>query len=326
MSFQTIPKIETPDTYLDIAFRQGRNRGTAMRMKKPNKRPTTGEKKTSELAVFKSVNDYLSNTFDQILNSFPQVDKMTDFYRELLICTLDVDEMKRCLGGLAWAKRNVERFWFNYSKKVHNSRDEEIIVTQRNSYYGRIASIVKQVSKELLFLEAARKKIKEFPVIKEGMKTVCIFGFPNVGKTTLLSKLTLSTPEIAAYPFTTKSINLGYIDAGMKRKIQLLDTPGTLNRFEKMNDIERQAYLALKHVADVIVYVFDLTGESYPIDYQLQLYDSLKEFNKPIMIYYSKSDLLEKRSDRKEIDEFSKEHPGYNDAKKLEEAIKELAK
>jgi GTP1/Obg family GTP-binding protein len=79
-------------------------------------------------------------------------------------------------------------------------------------------------------------------------------------------------------------------------------------------------------VADVIVYVFDLTGESYPIDYQLQLYDSLKEFNKPIMIYYSKSDLLEKRGDRKEINEFSKEHPGFNDAKKLEEAIKDLAK
>jgi nucleolar GTP-binding protein len=321
MSFQTIPKIETPDTYLDIAFRQGRQRGTALRLRTPNKKPSTGAKKNSELAVFKSVNDYLSKTFDTILNSFPQVDKMTDFYRELLICTLDVDELKRCLGALAWAKRNVERFWFNYSKKIHHSHDEELIVTQRKALYGRLASIVKQIAKELLFLEAARKKIKEFPVIKEGMKTVCIFGFPNVGKTTLLAKLTLSRPEIAAYPFTTKSINLGYIDAGMKRKIQLLDTPGTLNRFEKMNDIEKQAYLALKYVADTIVYVFDLTGESYPIDYQLQLYESLKEFNKPILIYYSKSDLLAKREDRQEIDEFLKNHPGYSDAKELEAVI-----
>ncbi|MBN1157548.1 50S ribosome-binding GTPase, partial [Candidatus Woesearchaeota archaeon] len=115
---------------------------------------------------------------------------------------------------------------------------------------------------------------------------------PNVGKTTLLFKLTGAKAEINSYPFTTKSINLGYFSNG-EEKIQVIDTPGTLNRFDRMNSIEQQAHLALKYLADTIVYVFDLTGE-YPMEQQLKLYDSIKKFNKKVIIYFSKEDVVGK--------------------------------
>ena len=46
--------------------------------------------------------------------------------------------------------------------------------------------------------------------IKKFSLDVALFGFPNVGKSTLLSKLTPSKPKIANYSFTTKRINMGY--------------------------------------------------------------------------------------------------------------------
>lgn len=135
------------------------------------------------------------------------------------------------------------------------------------------------------------------------MTTVAIAGFPNVGKTTLLSKITSSTPEINSYAFTTKGLNLGY--AKMKNlKIQFIDTPGTLNRLNKMNSIEKQAHLAMKYVTDIIIYIFDLT-ESYPLADQEKLFKRIKEYDLPEIIYLSKTDLLDKDT----IGSFKKKHP-----------------
>ena len=106
-------------------------------------------------------------------------------------------------------------------------------------------------------------------------------------------KLTGSKPEIDSYPFTTKRINVAYIKED-KKKIQLLDVPGTLNRFNKMNDIEKQAELVINYLADLIVYVFDLT-ENYPLENQVKLFDNIKKLNKKIIVYLSKTDLIEEK-------------------------------
>ncbi len=123
------------------------------------------------------------------------------------------------------------------------------------------------------------------------MYTIAIAGFPNVGKSTLLSKLTTAKPEIKAYAFTTKTLNLGYY-----RKhpytLQIIDTPGTLTRFNKMNAIEQQAYLALQYAAHLIVYIYDLTEASYPLSDQEKLYTHMQELDKPMIVYLSKTDLL----------------------------------
>jgi GTP1/Obg family GTP-binding protein len=70
-----------------------------------------------------------------------------------------------------------------------------------------------------------------------------------------------------------------------------------------MNNIEKVAYLAIKLLAEKIIYVFDMT-EPYPMKDQEELYRKLKELKKPITIYLSKTDILEK----KQIEEFSKKH------------------
>ena len=157
---------------------------------------------------------------------------------------------------------------------------------------------------------ATRKIMKGYPNVKTAIPTICICGFPNVGKSTLLAKISTAKPEIKNYAFTTKGLNLGYIKTP-KQKLQLIDTPGTLNRFEKMNVIEKQAYLAIKHCADLIIYIFDLT-EPYPLGAQEKLFNNLKKFNKPMIVYLSKTDVLDA-----EIVLSFKKHKPITDIEKL---------
>jgi nucleolar GTP-binding protein len=259
MDFQKIVEVREPEFYLDVAFKRSKG-------------------KDNQLDVF---SNYLVAAFDKTVRSFPSFDNMSEFHKELVSNFFDYDLVKKHLGTLKWAGGKIKSLQREYSKKFK---------TDKKEFFGRASSVIYQVKPSLEYLENARKLLREFPNVKE-LYTVCIAGFPNVGKTTILSNITSSKPEINSYAFTTKVINIGYINRGLKQ-IQILDTPGTLDREDKMNNIEKQAYLAMRYVADILVYVFDLT-EPYPLEEQLKLYETIKKYDKEIVIFLSKKDLVE---------------------------------
>ena len=215
-----------------------------------------------------------------------------------------------------WTKEKINSLFEQYDKRMKNVREIKRIQNSKKEYYGRISSLLKNLKKEFVFLKEARKILQSLPVIRKKLKQIAIAGFPNAGKSTLVGKLSGSKPEVAAYAFTTKKTMIGYIEKDGKKIIQLLDTPGTLNRFNKMNFIEQQAYFVMKLVADKIIYIFDLT-EQYALEEQIKLYKRIKEFKKPVIIYVSKTDIISK----KKVEEFSKKFKVIVDYKELKKSI-----
>ncbi len=301
MNFKDLKVVETAEFYIDVAFRKAKKAAEKIRYS-GKKMEKIGKSKEIELAKLNAVKSYLVDTLNKIVESFPRTKELPVFYNELMKVTLDVDYFKKSLGAVAWARKKIIEFYSKYSQKIKSTKEINTINSHRREFYGRVSSALKQIKDNLKYLEQCRKIMLDYPVIKTGMKTIAIAGFPNVGKTTLLFKKTGSKADIQPYAFTTKGINVGYAKKG-EEKIQYLDTPGTLNRFEKMNNIERIAFLALKYVADEIIYVFDLT-EPYPLDEQLKLYELINKLEKPLSVYLSKTDIIEKNI----VEDFKKKH------------------
>lgn len=295
MNFQTLLKVETDDFYIGKAFRNGTKRADSAREKKFNS--ALSKSRFIELERMKAVRQSLHDDLNSILTSFPSIDRLPEFYVELVKISLDYSKLKKSLGAVNWAKDKVSEFYGMHAQKVSRTQDAKQINTYRRMFYGRAASALKQIRKELLFLEESRKKMKAFPSIKTGIRTIVIAGYPNVGKTTLLKKLTNSEPKIAPYPFTTQRIMLGYLNKE-DEKIQIVDTPGLLDRpLEKRNKIEKQAVLALKHLANKIVFVIDASGTSgYGTEIQVNLLNGIrKNFESELIIAINKSDITEEK-------------------------------
>lgn len=102
-----------------------------------------------------------------------------------------------------------------------------------------------------------RKVIVELNLIAD----IGLVGLPNAGKSTLLSVLTNATPEIAAYPFTTKIPNLGVLKA-YNQDIVIADIPGIIKGASHGAGL---GIRFLKHISRtfLIILLIDLSDENF---------------------------------------------------------------
>jgi len=124
---------------------------------------------------------------------------------------------------------------------------------------------------------------------------VGLVGFPNAGKSTLLSVLTNARPKIADYPFTTKTPNLGVMTYGDKELI-LADIPGIL---EGASRGAGMGIKFLKHISrtSLLLFCIDLSQENIEETFAI-LSKELQQFlpelmDKPRIILGTKLDLPE---------------------------------
>jgi nucleolar GTP-binding protein len=290
MGFEDLPPIETVDTYLEAAM--GKAKQASRKYNIPEHEKHKRKLVIAQLKI-SLVSDTICSKLQTIIDAYPNFDNLSTFYEELLHATINYDDLKQALGSVNWCKNQIKKV----TGVTLRSRS-----TDEGAYYGRVKSLLKQINPQLKVIHNARKVLRTYPSIKDNMLTVCIAGFPNVGKSTLLSKLTPAKPEINSYAFTTKKLNQGY-QTYNGIKVQFIDTPGTLNR-DKMNAVELQAHFALRYVADIVICIFDLSSTAYSLDDQLALYKNMDQYDKKVHIYFSKQDIIE----TKKITDFIAEH------------------
>jgi len=296
-----IRTIMTSDEIIDTAFRK------ASKVKVEDKIHVFRLRKTSAARI-SSAADTIDTTTKGYVSSFPNFDAVPRFYFELSDLLIGVGRIKKSLGSLDWCRKTVKKIGDKGIKQIKRSRNEKFIENKKKEVYGRISSVVKQVSDDLLFLNTVREKLQNIPCI-ENIPTVVVAGYPNVGKSLLVRKISSGKPKIAAYPFTTKGVSVGHFKIKY-RKYQVIDTPGLLDReLAKRSEIEKQAILALKYLGNVIVFIIDPTGHcGYPLDAQLKLLDDIKKtFNIPLIEVENKSDILKTNSDRLKISALTNE-------------------
>ncbi len=218
-----------------------------------------------------------------VFKSFPNLDKIPEVYLQLLEIYMKKDVLKKILASANWTRKKILELKRIYLKKLKGVTSASQARTLRKEFYGRIASLFKRLKKqgfENLYILLELKKLPDF----EETKTIVLAGLPNVGKSSLLYALTGSKPKIREYPFTTQGLMLGYIEHRGKR-IQVIDTPGLLDRaIEKRNKIEKKAIVAIKALADIVVYLFDISGITPWKDQENLFREIKKEFSEKEMI------------------------------------------
>ena len=141
---------------------------------------------------------------------------------------------------------------------------------------------------------------------------VGLVGFPNVGKSTLISKVTNAKPKIADYHFTTLVPNLGVVSLGEGRSFVIADIPGIIEGasegvglgFDFLRHIERTRVLI--HVVDAVgVEGRDPIEDYKTINNELAKYSEKLTKRKQILVA-TRIDIMQDDSKLKELEEFAK--------------------
>ncbi len=279
MYFDKIPTVPTADELLDRSFR----RASRKMREKTNKRHANED---FVRAITQATHDKLV----VIIQSFPEFEELPPFYRDLCDILFGMDALKKNLGMVGWAAKNVRDVGAGISKGMRWT-DTQI---ERKRAVARIASIVHRADDSLRYLNDVRNVLRKLPVISTDEFTIVVAGYPNVGKSSFIRLVSSGEPEVASYPFTTKGVVVGHRNAERRRKIQFIDTPGLLDRKEEeRNAIEKQALNALVYVADLVLFVIDASENcGYSLEAQMKLREEIGGIiSVPMISVVNKSDV-----------------------------------
>ena len=250
--FEQLPTVPTSQELLNKAFRRA-------------------SRASDNESMVQNAGNILSDNLSNLIRKFPSFENLPPFYREMADIIAGVDRIRISLSRLRWASAQIRQITREFVGQMKRSRGLDG-TSARKSAFGRFSSVMRSIEKDLLFLNEARNILRKMPTINPALPTILIAGYPNVGKSSFIVRITGARPEIASYPFTTRGIFVGHFYRG-DQKYQAVDTPGLLDRpMYERNEIERQTVAALSHLQGVVLYILDPSEHcGYPLDCQLSL-------------------------------------------------------
>eukprot|EP01115_Flamella_aegyptia_P005369 TRINITY_DN2264_c0_g1_i2.p2 TRINITY_DN2264_c0_g1~~TRINITY_DN2264_c0_g1_i2.p2 ORF type:complete len:651 (-),score=238.06 TRINITY_DN2264_c0_g1_i2:2105-4057(-) len=290
-NFKTITVVPTAKEVIDIIL-----------SKTQRKTPTVvhpqyeiGRIRNFYLKKIKFAQQSFHDKLSEVLDQFPILDEIHPFYADLMNVLYDRDHYKLALGQVNMARTMVDNTAKDYVKLMKYGDSLYRCKQLKRAALGRMCTIMKKLTASMAYLEQVRQHLARLPTIDPNTRTIIVCGYPNVGKSSFLNKVTRANVDVQPYAFTTKSLFVGHTDYNYL-PWQVIDTPGILDHpLEERNTIEMQSITALAHLRAAILYVLDISEQcGYNIKQQVALFHGIKALfaNKPVLVVLNKTDVV----------------------------------
>ncbi|MBA0813774.1 hypothetical protein Gohar_027596 [Gossypium harknessii] len=121
-----------------------------------------------------------------------------------------------------------------------------------------MCTVIKRIGPSLAYLEQIRQHMTRLPSIDPNTRIILICGYPIVGKSSFMNKITRANVDVQPYAFTAKSLFVGHMDYKYLG-YQVIDTPGILDRpFKDRN--KRFSITALARLRAAVLFFLDVSG------------------------------------------------------------------
>jgi len=295
--FKNIPYIPTSEKLTDLIFSKLKKIQVAPPKRGRKRRSDYSFYKTLYFRQFRFLFSELKDHLEHIAQSFPQIDELHPFHRELIDVLFGIEKLRTSLSRIRHTRKAIESIEVEVSRKLGHSKTAEEAKQIRNEALGRVGSALKKLKVPLDELIAAKIQLSKVPDFDLKQKTIAFAGGPNAGKSSFVKLVSTGRPEIASYPFTTRELICGHRRHQFE-SIQLVDTPGLLDRpLQERNQIEMKSILALKYLTDMIIFLFDPSkNATLTLEEQNNLFMEIKKAfpEIPITAFINKKDLIPK--------------------------------
>lgn len=199
--------------------------------------------------------------------------QFNEFTRNILEARLGPGRIERSLHRLHVAEERLIRFRAEETRRIARASDLIEVKNSMRRFYGRASSVLEEIDADLALLGQAKSMIRSSPHLDPSDPTVVVVGYPNVGKSSLVGRLSSASPKVAPYPFTTLQVSLGHAAIGPTMKAQFVDTPGLVETGKapaaprpparggpEQHVVEREARAAVESTSGVVIFLLDPTG------------------------------------------------------------------
>ncbi len=280
---------------LDIAFRR------AQRVSPHGKTKAERDRLRAELKVIRSSATVLRHLRLELRPLRPAA--FGEFERTLVDAAFGARAVDRSLLRLKRAEERIRGLTRDAEREVGRAFASEELGELIRRFYGRLASFVREIDPDIVRLREVAAYLKQRPTLDLALPRLVVAGFPNVGKSSLVALLSSARPKVAEYPFTTVAISVGHADLGFDR-LQVVDTPGVLNRPRHGNPAEVEAEATVAGAATAVLFVLDPSGScGYGLPEQEALLDRWREEfpGLSILPVETKCDLGRRTTDRLQV-------------------------